>query len=125
MAVLLPLWANYLVRVYAWTLIFTHDGLVAFKRVGGKEGTKLVPDLAESVPKPTNGGKTWTFKVRRNIKYSNGMTLKPSDFKSTLERMFKVKGPTAGTFYKVLVGADKCLKTPATCDLSQAIVPDC
>ena len=27
-AVLLPLWANYLVRVYAWTLIFTHDGVL-------------------------------------------------------------------------------------------------
>ena len=27
-AVLLPLWANYLVRVYAWTLVFTHDGIL-------------------------------------------------------------------------------------------------
>src|SRR6266516_7288582 len=45
-------------------LIFTHDGLVAFKRVAGPEGAKLVPDLAESVPTPTNGGKTYTFKLR-------------------------------------------------------------
>ena len=37
-------------------LILTHDGLVGFKRAGGKEGTKLVADLAESVPKPTAGG---------------------------------------------------------------------
>ena len=28
--------------------------------------------------------------------------------------------PTAGGFYSVLVGADKCLKTPATCDLSKS-----
>jgi len=27
-AVLLPLWASYLARVYAWLLIFTHDGLL-------------------------------------------------------------------------------------------------
>jgi putative spermidine/putrescine transport system permease protein len=27
-AVLLPLWASYLVRVYAWLLIFTHDGIL-------------------------------------------------------------------------------------------------
>jgi putative spermidine/putrescine transport system permease protein len=27
-AVLLPLWASYLARVYAWTLIFTHDGVL-------------------------------------------------------------------------------------------------
>ena len=34
-------------------LILTHDGLVGFKRAGGKEGTKIVADLAQSVPKPT------------------------------------------------------------------------
>ena len=27
-AVLLPLWASYLARVYAWLLIFTHDGVL-------------------------------------------------------------------------------------------------
>ncbi len=27
-AVLLPLWASYLARVYAWILIFTHDGIL-------------------------------------------------------------------------------------------------
>ena len=31
-------------------LIITHDGLVGFKRAGGTEGTKIVPDLAESIP---------------------------------------------------------------------------
>src|SRR5690349_14359273 len=53
-------------------LIFTHDGLVAFKRLGGAEGGKLVPDLAESIPKPTNGGKTYTFTLRSGIKFSDG-----------------------------------------------------
>ena len=46
-------------------LIDTHDGLVQFKRVGGTAGTQLVPDLAESIPQPTDGGKTYTFKIRR------------------------------------------------------------
>jgi putative spermidine/putrescine transport system permease protein len=27
-AILLPLWASYLAKVYAWSLIFTHDGLL-------------------------------------------------------------------------------------------------
>src|SRR6185437_16218850 len=65
---------NYTLQEWQW-LIFTHDGLVAFKRVGGAAGTKLVPDLAESIPKPTNGGKTWAFKLRSGIKFSNGQTL--------------------------------------------------
>ena len=50
--------------------------------------------------------------------------MKPSDFKRTFERMFKVHGPTAGSFYNVFVGADKCLKKAATCDLSRGIVPN-
>ena len=114
---------NYTLQ-YWQLLIDTHDGLVVFKKVGGNEGTKIVPDLAISIPKPTNGGKTWTFKLRRGIKYSNGTTVKPSDFTRTFERLFKVKGPTAGSFYKVLVGADACLKTAATCNLSNSVVAD-
>src|SRR5262245_4159455 len=33
-------------------LIDTHDGLVGFAKVGGVPGSKIVPDLATSVPTP-------------------------------------------------------------------------
>ena len=103
-------------------LIITHDGLVGFKRAGGTEGTKIVPDLAESIPKPTNGGKTWTFTLRKGIKFSNGKTLTGADVKATFERLFKIgDSPNAGTWYNVIRGADVCLKTPKTCDLSSGI----
>src|SRR5947207_11560529 len=46
-------------------LINSHDGLVQFKRVGGTAGTAIVPDLATSVPTPTDGGKTYTFQIRK------------------------------------------------------------
>src|SRR2546423_1041123 len=62
-------------------LILSHDGLVGFKRAGGTEGTKIVPDLATTVPKPTDGGKTYAFTLRKGIKFSNGKTLKASDVK--------------------------------------------
>src|SRR5213592_3177891 len=73
-------------------LIDTHDGLVQFKRVGGAAGTKLVPDLATSIPQPTNGGKTYVFHIRKGIKFSNGQVMKPSDFVRTFERQFTVPG---------------------------------
>jgi peptide/nickel transport system substrate-binding protein len=101
-------------------LIDTHDGLVAFQRVGGVAGTKLVPDLATSLPAPTNGGKTYTFHIRRGIKFSNGQVLKPSDFLTTFERQFTVPGPT--TFYNGLVGASSC--STKQCDLSKGVVAD-
>jgi peptide/nickel transport system substrate-binding protein len=99
-------------------LIDTHDGLVQFKRVGGTAGTKLVPDLATSIPQPTNGGKTYTFQIRKGIKFSNGQVMKPSDFVTTFERQFTVPGPTS--FYSGIVGADKC--STKGCDLSQGVV---
>jgi peptide/nickel transport system substrate-binding protein len=101
-------------------LIDTHDGLVGFAHAGGIAGTKIVPDLATSIPVPTNGGKTYLFNVRRGIKFSNGQVLKPSDFVRTFERQFTVPGPT--TFYSKLVGASAC--STKGCDLSKGVVAD-
>ena len=115
---------NYTLQLWQ-ILVFTHDGLVAFKRTGGTEGTKIVPDLATKIPKPTDGGKTWVFQMRKGIKFSNGKEVKPSDVKYTFERLFKIgQSPNAGTWYNVIVGGDACVKTPASCDLSQGVVPD-
>ena len=101
-------------------LIDTHDGLVQFKRVGGTVGTQIVPDLATSLPTPTDGGKTYLFHIRKGIKFSNGHVMKPSDFVRTFERQFTVPGPTS--FYSGIVGASKC-RTKG-CDLTQAVVAD-
>jgi len=96
-------------------LIDTHDGLVGFAKENGLAGNKIVPDLATSIPTPTNGGKTYVFHIRRGIKFSNGQTLKPSDFVTSFERQFTVPGPTS--FYSGIVGASKC--STKHCDLSK------
>jgi len=99
-------------------LIDTHDGLVGFAKAGGTAGNKIVPDLATSIPVPTNGGKTYVFHIRKGIKFSNGQTLKPSDFVTTFERQFTVPGPTS--FYSGIVGANKC--STKGCTLTKGIV---
>jgi peptide/nickel transport system substrate-binding protein len=99
-------------------LIDTHDGLVGFAKAGGAAGNKIVPDLATSIPVPTNGGKTYVFHIRKGIKFSNGQTLKPSDFVTTFERQFTVPGPTS--FYSSIVGANKC--STKGCNLSKGVV---
>jgi peptide/nickel transport system substrate-binding protein len=99
-------------------LIDTHNGLTGFAMVGGVPGTKIVPDLATSIPLPANGGKTYVFHIRRGIKFSNGQTLKPSDFVTTFERQFTVPGPTS--FYNNIVGASAC--STKGCDLSKGVV---
>src|SRR5438132_4457828 len=113
---------NYTLQEWQF-LIITHDGLVAFKRVGGPEGTKLVPDLATAIPKPTDNGKTWTFTLRSGIKFSNGKEMTGADVKASFERLFKIgNSPNAGSWYNAIQGGDACVKKPKTCDLSQGIV---
>ncbi len=43
--------------------------LVGYDHVAGPAGNVLVPDIATSVPKPTNGGKTYTFHLKQGVKF--------------------------------------------------------
>ena len=99
----------------------TYDGLLAFKKAGGNESFEVVPDLASGY-KIMNGGKTWLFMLRTGIKFSNGQPVTVKDVVASFRRIFKVKSPTAGGFYGGIVGAQKCLKTPATCTLAGGVV---
>jgi peptide/nickel transport system substrate-binding protein len=100
-------------------LIDTHDGLVGFAMVGGVPGTKIVPNLATSVPLPTDGGKTYVFDVRRGIKFSNGQVLEPQDFTTAIERQFTVPGGNPA-FYSQIVGTSSC--STKGCNLSKGMV---
>jgi peptide/nickel transport system substrate-binding protein len=100
----------------------TYDGLLAFKKAGGNEAFTVVPDIAQNVPTPTNGGKRWVFKIRKGIKFSNGKTVTPTDVAASYRRIFKVKSPTSGTFYAGIVGAQACLNHPATCTLKGGVI---
>lgn len=101
-----------------------YDGLLAFKKVNGQSSFTVVPDLAEAMPQVSDGGKTFTFKLRQGIKFSTGAPVIVDDVVASFERIFKVSSPTAGTFYSGIVGADACLAKPATCKLSQGVVGD-
>src|ERR1700693_4773504 len=100
----------------------TYDGLLAFKKAGGNAAFTVVPDLAENLPTPTNGGKTWVFKLRKGIKFSNGAPVTVNDVVASFRRIFKVKSPTSGTFFAGIVGAKACLAKPATCTLQGGVI---
>ena len=44
--------------------------LVTFRHVNGAAGTQIVPDLATSVPTPTDNGLTYTFHLKPDIKFA-------------------------------------------------------
>ena len=98
----------------------TNDGLVGYRRRGGSGGTVLVANLAESVPAPADGGRTYTFRLRRGLVYSNGEPVTARDFRFALER--SLRGAVTGGNYASIRGAAQC--TPERCDLSRGITTD-
>jgi peptide/nickel transport system substrate-binding protein len=102
----------------------SYDGLLAFKKAGGAQAFRVVPDISANLPRPTNGGKKWVFHIRKGIKFSNGQQVTPNDVAASFRRIFKVKSPTSGTFYAGIVGAQACLKTPASCTLKGGVIPN-
>ncbi len=118
----------------SWQILsITNDGLVGFQRTAGAAGSRLVPDLATSIPAPTDGGRTYRFVLRRSIPYSNGRLVRASDVRRAIERAMTAQaaagldapgqaGP-AGPFFSKIVGASRC-KPGAACDLSKGIETD-
>ncbi|MDP9256602.1 MAG: ABC transporter substrate-binding protein [Actinomycetota bacterium] len=99
----------------------TQDGLTAFRKSAGPAANSVVADLAVKLPRTSDGGRTWTLTLRRGISYSNGAPVRPADVRFTFERLFKVHGPTAESFYGAIDGAEACLQNPATCTLERGI----
>jgi len=115
----------------SWSILaLTNDGLVGFRHTGGLENNTLVPDLARSLPEPTDGGTTYTFQLREGVRYSTGAPVRAEDFRRGIERVFAnldADGyPSGGVpYFSGIVGATVCNRTPgAPCDLSDGIVAD-
>ena len=98
-------------------LSMTNDGLVTYQRAGSLAGATLVPDLATTLPQPTQNGLTYTFVVRRGIHYSNGTLVRPEDFRRALERVFVLGNGYVESQFAGIVGAQHCMTSPRTCSL--------
>ena len=110
---------------FIWqTLYVTQDQLVSFRKAEGADGLALVPDLAEALPDVRDGGRTYVFRLRRGIRFSDGRELGVDDVAATFRRMFRVSGPNVGSWYSIIVGADACLAHPAGCMLQGGVVAD-
>ena len=101
----------------------SNDGLVTLDHVPGPDGARLVPDLALSLPTPTDSGTTYTFRLRPGIRFSNGAAVRPTDVRHSIERLFDRQVQSPGTdFFTGILGARECLQQPTMCDLSRGIV---
>jgi peptide/nickel transport system substrate-binding protein len=84
--------------------------LLTYKQANGEEGSEVIPGLAEELPKISNGGKTYTLKLRPGLKYSDGTPVKASDFPFAVERMIELNSG-GSSFYLSIEGAEEFAKT--------------
>jgi peptide/nickel transport system substrate-binding protein len=89
----------------------TYIPLLTYARANGTAGGKVVPGLAESMPKITNGGKTYTLTLRKGLKYSDGTPVKASDFTRAVERTIGLNSLGSPFYAAAIVGAEKFQKT--------------
>jgi peptide/nickel transport system substrate-binding protein len=84
--------------------------LLTYAHADGAAGTKLIPGLARSLPKIDQGGRRYTLYLRPGLEYSDGRPVKASDFRATVERLFRINS-VGSTFYNDIVGAEQFAKT--------------
>jgi peptide/nickel transport system substrate-binding protein len=92
--------------IYSSLLVRT---LVGYNHVAGAAGNKLVPDLATTVAKPTNGGMRYTYKLKSGIRFAPpvGREITSKDVQYALERAARPKnGAQYGFYYAVIRGWD-------------------
>jgi peptide/nickel transport system substrate-binding protein len=94
-----------------WTATYdTYIPLLTYAHENGQASGRVIPGLAEALPKVSDGGKTYELTLRKGLKYSNGEPVVASDFTHSLERAF-ILNSGGSPFYEGIVGAAKFLKT--------------
>ncbi|MFZ1927305.1 MAG: ABC transporter substrate-binding protein [Solirubrobacteraceae bacterium] len=91
----------------------TYTGLVTYAHASGEAGAKLIPGVAQSLPTVTNGGKTYTFMLRKGLLYSNGAPVKASDFAHAVERAIKLGWGSESFLTENIAGAEEFQKGKA------------
>ena len=83
---------------YSWNFIRNYGRtLTVFK--AGPGAPEVVPDLAETLGVPSNGAKTWTYKIRKGVKFEDGTVITSKDVKYGIERSLDKTTFTQGPTY--------------------------
>jgi peptide/nickel transport system substrate-binding protein len=70
-------------RAALW-LVYTPP--LTYRRAEGEDGTELIPGVARALPKVSGDGRTYSFQVRRGLRYSNGRPVRARDVRHSILR---------------------------------------
>src|SRR5579863_4835478 len=89
-------------QCYPWTHAM-YDQLIGYDTQHGS-GDNLIPDAAAAMPTITNGGKTYTFKLRHDVRFWNGRVATAADWVYSFERIINpVNQAGAAAFWQAIV----------------------
>ena len=69
---------------------------LTYRRAEGDAGAELIPGVATALPKISADGKTYSFTIRKGLKYSDGTPVKASDFEHAVKRVLNLE--SGGTY---------------------------
>jgi peptide/nickel transport system substrate-binding protein len=76
---------TYYAYIYNFSRLYARP-LTTFAPGAGKDGNKLVPDLASGMGQTSADGLTWTYHLRSGLKYDDGTPISSKDVKYAVER---------------------------------------
>jgi peptide/nickel transport system substrate-binding protein len=91
------------------------SSLLAYPHKPLPAGLRLEPELATAAPRVSRDGRTYTFTIRRDARFSTGTAVTARDLARSLERILTpaLEAGTAG-FFEDVVGAKQMLAGKAT-----------
>ena len=99
---------------YSWDFARLYGrSLLVFKSAPGTESNELQPDLAEGLGEASPDGKTWTYKLRKGVKFEDGTEIKAADVKyAVLRSTDKATFPNGPAYFEDILDLPEDYKGP-------------
>jgi peptide/nickel transport system substrate-binding protein len=99
---------------YSWNFARLYGRpLMMAKSAPAKEGAQMVPDLAEAPGQASDNAKTWTYKIRKGVKFDDGTEVTSADVKyAVLRSTDKQTFPNGPAYWDNLLNLPSGYKGP-------------